>query len=319
MELGIELKPSEKLSSIVLPVYNQVHMIEDALLSLLAQTYPNKELIVIDDGSTDGTTDVLRRLAKVYNFKLVEMEHRGRSAARNEGLKLASGSFVFFAEGDATYDSYYLSKCIEKLLEKERVAGVIGKMLIRDDGRLLTKCLQTEREIVLSNYKPKSAWVYKKEVLEEIGGFDEGLSAAEEVDLAIRIKQAGYSIEFVEEALWWHEPPKSLLRLLVRSFDHERRRLRFYKKYPRYSLQSVVFHALTLVYIIFSLMLLFVDPLLLLAALVLPFVVNALRLLTIGWGKVSRRRYLIPLACIGVLKRVFSSLGFLYAFLRTKH
>ena len=85
-----------KKVTVVIPTYNRAHLIKDAVESVLNQTYQDFELIVIDDGSTDNTREVLA----IYKDKLryIYQENQGRSAARNHGIKLAQGEYIAFLD-----------------------------------------------------------------------------------------------------------------------------------------------------------------------------------------------------------------------------
>ena len=84
--------------TVVIPTYNRAHLIKDAVESVLNQTYQDFELIVIDDGSTDNTREVLA----VYKDKLtyIYQENQGRSSARNHGIELAQGEYIAFLDSD---------------------------------------------------------------------------------------------------------------------------------------------------------------------------------------------------------------------------
>ena len=87
------------LVSIIIPVYNGAQWIGETLASALSQTYSNIEIIVVNDGSTDNTADVVCRYAQA-NLQLVEQPNRGQSAALNHGLSLAKGDYIQYLDGD---------------------------------------------------------------------------------------------------------------------------------------------------------------------------------------------------------------------------
>lgn len=121
--------------SVILPVYNRRNVIEECLRSVLAQSYADFEVLVIDDGSTDQTPEVCRRLAaEDPRIRLITGHHTGVSAARNQGLETASGEYLFFLDSD---------DCIHPLLLEELVCGLkatgaaiagTGLVLIRDSN-----------------------------------------------------------------------------------------------------------------------------------------------------------------------------------------
>src|ERR1051326_7858600 len=93
--------------SVVLPVYNREHSISRAVRSVLDQTYRDVELIVVDDGSTDGTREVVRQFAP--HLTLIEHEHAGASAARNRGIAHARGELIAFIDSDDAWLSEKLA------------------------------------------------------------------------------------------------------------------------------------------------------------------------------------------------------------------
>ena len=91
----------QNLVSLIVPVYNRQDVVEECIRSVLAQTYQNYEIILVDDGSTDNTLSVCRVLASQDDrIKLMETEHIGVSAARNKALDAAKGEFFFFLDSD---------------------------------------------------------------------------------------------------------------------------------------------------------------------------------------------------------------------------
>ncbi|MFS0674969.1 glycosyltransferase family 2 protein [Ornithinibacillus sp. 179-J 7C1 HS] len=89
------------LVSVIIPVYNVEHYIKECLDSVLKQTYNNIEVILIDDGSKDGSTEVLKEYAETNEiFKLYVQENAGQSASRNKGIELAKGKYVYFLDAD---------------------------------------------------------------------------------------------------------------------------------------------------------------------------------------------------------------------------
>src|SRR5262245_46858211 len=94
--------PEQPLVSIVIPTYNREDLVAQAIESAVAQTHPRCEVIVVDDGSTDATADVLRRFEG--RIIAVRQENKGLSGARNTGIRKASGSFVGFLDSDDLWE-----------------------------------------------------------------------------------------------------------------------------------------------------------------------------------------------------------------------
>ena len=103
---------SSSLVSVVMPTYNRADFIEQAIDSVLQQSYKNIELFVIDDGSTDGTKVLLEKYESDPRFNYIYQQNQGQSVARNHGIKLSSGEYLSFVDSD---NAWFLDK-LEKLL-----------------------------------------------------------------------------------------------------------------------------------------------------------------------------------------------------------
>ena len=126
--------------SIIIPAYNVEKYITRCLESVLVQTYSNFEAIVINDGSSDGTLELIEEFVKKdTRFKLINQENKGLSGARNEGLKIAKGQYITFIDSDDWVHYDYLNSMVE-------IAGKTGADIIS------VKEFVTDREMNMQNY-----------------------------------------------------------------------------------------------------------------------------------------------------------------------
>ncbi|MFH1433082.1 MAG: glycosyltransferase, partial [archaeon] len=214
-----------KLSCIV-PVYNGEKYIRECLMSILKQKFSGFEIIVVDDGSTDDTLDVLR---KTMGIKIIESRHVGRSAVRNIGLRAARADVVFFVEADAFYSPNFLADCYRHF-EDDSVGGVIGKLEVWNLTSVWTKCRAAELNARFSDYKPFTGWMYRKELVEKAGGFVESLNHGEDILLGKKVRDLGYRIVFERKAVWKHKEPDTLGKVYRRAFVHGRELVAYYRR-----------------------------------------------------------------------------------------
>lgn len=105
--------------SIVMPVYNTANFLENAIMSILNQTYKNWELIVVDDGSTDNSLKICNKMMDKYdNIYVFSQKNKGVAAARNYGIQKTRGKYVAFLDSDDSYESFFLEK-LSSVAEKE--------------------------------------------------------------------------------------------------------------------------------------------------------------------------------------------------------
>lgn len=113
------------LVSVIIPCYNKASYVADAIRSVVGQTYSDVEIIVVDDGSTDGSLALLEKLATTYeNVQLIIQPNQGVSAARNAGLRAAHGTYVMSLDADDRIESTYVERCVE-VLEKHPEVKVV--------------------------------------------------------------------------------------------------------------------------------------------------------------------------------------------------
>ena len=202
---------SQALVSVVIPTYNYAKFIAAAVDSVLAQTYRPLEVIVVDDGSTDDTQAVLAGYGN--RIKVILKSNGGVSAARNAGIQAASGEFVALLDADDVWVPEKLHKQLD-FFERHPDAGCIGCGIFFADGDLnetrqglhndvsgpveqRLKLIMLRREWVGGS---NSGAVIRRNVLDEVGAFDEKLEAAEDWDLWLRIA-ARYPIYNIRESL----------------------------------------------------------------------------------------------------------------------
>ena len=216
--------------STVVPVYNSINTIEKCLISLINQTYPIKEIIVVDDASTDGTGRLLQTMARRYNLILYSLaKNQGAAHARNEGLSHTSGQIIFFAEADAYYAPDYLELCT-RLLRNPVYGTAIGAMHAWPDASLWYKWHEALRRVILSNYKIVDGWLFRKADLTAIGGYKEELLVGEDVELCIRLKNTlGLKFGYAPNALWYHRSPDRLRSILRKEARNARNSVNFKK------------------------------------------------------------------------------------------
>lgn len=132
------------LVSVIIPAYNSAKFAAKAVESVLAQTYQNYELIVIDDGSTDNTKEVLNRFAGRVNY--IFQENRGPSAARNMGIKVAQGEYICFLDADDTWLPMKLEVQLAFMKNNRGIVLLFSDEEETDDKKMFSPSVVAERK-----------------------------------------------------------------------------------------------------------------------------------------------------------------------------
>jgi len=236
-----QLDQERPLVSITVPTYNNADTIAQCVESLASQEYRPVEVIVVDDGSADGTGDVVKRVqSRNPNVRLVRTDHRGASHARNVGIENSAGSVFLFADGDAIYSSDYMSKSVALLLADPGMGAVcvtgtnwIQKNTFVSRGIALEYEMK-QRFLKTGKWKPYFAFVYTKSAIDKVGGYDEKLFQGEDKDLFNRVKGAGFSIGLVRGFSWFHRYPQDVRSLVSRSYRGGKQRVVYVVKRKMY-------------------------------------------------------------------------------------
>jgi glycosyltransferase involved in cell wall biosynthesis len=194
-------------ASIIIPAYNAERFISQAVDSALSQTYPDFEVIVVDDGSTDGTRAVLSAYGDKIHY--IYQENKGPSAARNAGFLASQGDYLLFLDSDDLIAPNKLELQVS-LLEAQPDFGLVysGWDYINEDGTQILHEMRPQKQGRLLKdllrrtlYFNPSAAVIRRECLVRAGLFDESLRAAEDIDLWTRIARAGYTFGYIDQLL----------------------------------------------------------------------------------------------------------------------
>jgi glycosyltransferase involved in cell wall biosynthesis len=188
---GEQLQDALPLVSVIIPCYNQGKYLGEAIESILAQSYRHFEIIVIDDGSGDETSEVAARYEEV---KCVRQENRGLSGARNRGIEESRGELVVFVDADDRLKREGLEAGVKAMREHPDCALVFGhyQNILQDGSLVLSSqpCAESEQylELLQSNFIGMHATVmYRRSIFDKVRGFDTSLRACEDYDMYFRI------------------------------------------------------------------------------------------------------------------------------------
>ncbi len=204
-----------------MPTYNRRALLERVVESILRQSLPREayELIVVDDGSTDGTAELGAELAARGNVRFVRGEHRGVAAARNLGIRQAAGDLVAFTDDDCLVPDDWLTRLADGYVRHPEVAGVGGGITPPSDLLARSAIARYELHVTRELYGARDAEVlggfdcpaggtnnmsYRRSALLDAGGFDEGFPPfvwGEDADLKRRITQRGGRLLYVPVAV----------------------------------------------------------------------------------------------------------------------
>ena len=181
------LPASTTLVSVVMPAFNREATIGAAIRSVLAQSHDRLELIVVDDGSSDGTAAVVESFADP-RVRLVRGAHGGVSAARNLGLDQARGDIIAYLDSDNRWVPWFIAVMLRALAGEDAAVGY-SAISMRDDLGHLTGYRGAAfdwQACLTRNYVDLNCFVHARAILEEVGGFDPGLRRMVDWDLILR-------------------------------------------------------------------------------------------------------------------------------------
>jgi GT2 family glycosyltransferase len=213
------LLPRAPRASVVVCTYNGGRTLDQCLRSLRELDYPDFEVIVVDDGSTDDTREILRPYSEV---KAIHQPNRGLSAARNVGLHAATGEVIAYTDSDCFADTDWLTHLVDQL-ERTGAAAVGGPNLTPEDGWLAacvgaapgqpTHVLESDQ---VAEHVPGCNMAFRRDALLAINGFDPLYrKAGDDVDVCWRLQQSGWWITFAPGAFVWHhrrQTPRAYLK-----------------------------------------------------------------------------------------------------------
>ncbi|GGS54776.1 glycosyltransferase [Streptomyces griseoviridis] len=211
--------------TVIVPAYNEKECIANTLASLARSTHPI-EVVVVDDGSTDGTSEIAREAARslgMTNVRVIRQENAGKPAALNNGVRSASHDIVVMMDGDTVFEADTVRQLVQPFADP-KVGAVAGNAKVgnRDtvigawqhieyvmgfnlDRRMydLLRCMPTI---------PGAIGAFRREAVLEVGGMSED-TLAEDTDITIAMHRAGWRVVYQEHARAWTEAPGSLKQL----------------------------------------------------------------------------------------------------------
>ena len=191
--------------SVVIPTYNR----KDSLLRCLASMPKDVEVIVVDDGSSDGTAEAIKHVTHLL-LVYVRQTNAGPASARNAGIRAASGRYIVFTDDDCVPVEPWPRPLIERLeQEGQEVAGAGGRVLPLGDN-LLSRYYTFHRILEppeSCSYLVTANCAYRRELLEMVGGFDPTIRApgGEDPGLSIKVRSRGYRLVFEPRATVLHD------------------------------------------------------------------------------------------------------------------
>lgn len=207
--------------SVLVPCYNEERTLENCIFSLLRQDYPNFEIIIINDGSTDNTIKIAKKLAQMNsNIKLINKSNNGKALALNTGIEASNGDIIVSMDADSIFLSSTISELV-KSFEDPSVAAVSGNIRVANRDSFIGK--QQAVEYIMGLTIQRSAFSYlgcmqvisgaigafRKEVLYEIGGYSND-TIVEDMEITLALAYSKYKIIYNPKAIAYTEAPESL-------------------------------------------------------------------------------------------------------------
>jgi len=213
------------LVSIVIPCYNDKDYIEEAVNSALIQTYPNIEIIIVDDGSNIVTKRVLQSV-KNDKIKLIEQENKGLSAARNMGISISKGDFILTHDADDIFDPFFIEKALSVLLKNEKVGVVTcGCNYFIKKNQVVHRHMPTGGKLNNFLFKNNALGnsLFRKRCWEEAGGFDEKMKHGyEDWEFWISVTKNDWEVFVINEFLFnYRKKENSMLHITNKYYDLE--------------------------------------------------------------------------------------------------
>jgi cellulose synthase/poly-beta-1,6-N-acetylglucosamine synthase-like glycosyltransferase/peptidoglycan/xylan/chitin deacetylase (PgdA/CDA1 family) len=204
--------------TVVVPAYNEAVGIERAVRSLAACDYPELEVIVVDDGSTDATAAIVEQLVG-YRVSLVRQDNAGKAAALNTGIELSTSEVVVMVDGDTVFEPDTVRRLVQPL-EDPQVGAVSGNTKVGNRGGLLGRWQHIEyvsgfnldrrmyEVLQCTPTVPGAIGAFRRDALEEVGGVSRD-TLAEDTDLTLAIGRTGRRVVYAEDARAWTEAPST--------------------------------------------------------------------------------------------------------------
>jgi cellulose synthase/poly-beta-1,6-N-acetylglucosamine synthase-like glycosyltransferase len=208
--------------TVVIPAYNEAANIAATVRSLVASDYPSIEVIVVDDGSTDGTGDIVRSL-RLPGVRVVRQANAGKPFALNTGIARAVNDLLVLVDGDTVFEPEAIGRLIQPFADP-RVGAVSGNTKVANRRGLLGRWQHIEYVVGFNLDRrlydlgecmptvPGAIGAFRREVLDAVGGVP-AATLAEDTDLTMATLRAGWKVVYEETAIAWTEAPSSLRQL----------------------------------------------------------------------------------------------------------
>lgn len=214
--------------SVVIPTYNHARFLRQAIDSALGQTLPPREVIVIDDGSSDGTPDIVAEYG--HRIRAVRHTNRGVAATRNAGAALATGELLAFLDADDVWLPRKLELQVEQFRRDvdlgfahcgvEEIDGhgsVLRRIVCGQDQDVARELLMFRRPVILGG---GSGVLIRATCFHELGGFDQNLSTSADWDLYFRLANK-YSVRFIPEVLLQYRQHESNMHSNIDAMERD--------------------------------------------------------------------------------------------------
>lgn len=216
---------SNLLVSVIIPTKNSERTLERCLASTKNQNYPNIEIIIVDNYSTDKTEKIAQKYGEVY------VKGAERSTQRNFGAEKAKGELLLFIDSDMELTSGVIAACVQEIIEKDKdIKGIIIPEVSIGEG-FWAKCKALERSCYVGDETIEAARFFDKKAFFEFKGYDESLTGVEDWDLSQRLKKK-YKISRIKSFIRHNEGRPSLLKLARKKYYYAQGLPAYLKKHP---------------------------------------------------------------------------------------
>lgn len=208
--------------SVLIPCYNEADNLDESIPHLLKLSYPNYELVFINDGSKDDTLKILNRWSRVSDrIKVIDQPNGGKASGMNNGAKHARGEYIVGIDGDAVLDYNALEYIVETMENNPDVGAVTGNPRVRNRSTILGKLQVAEFSSIIGLIKRSQSMAgtlftvsgvimcIRKDIWREIGGWSENM-ITDDIDISWKVQTSGYEIIYEPRALCWVLMPETL-------------------------------------------------------------------------------------------------------------